>query len=125
MAGAEANRLPDGRTVTDDKDALYIDHEVADAWSGAFRLDWDEGGSRRHLQLRQGAAEAADLRARLGQLLPGELAPEALVVWPFEAFPFAMTLDYVRKFDDLPSPAKVSGAGAGAMRSHGTKGTGT
>ncbi len=125
VAGPEADRLPDGRTVTDYKDALYIDHEVADALSGAFRLEWDEGGPRLHLQLRQGAAEAADLRARLGQLLPGELAPEALVVWPFEAFPFGMTLDYERKFDYLPSPAKVSGAGAGATRSRGTKGTGT
>ncbi len=107
VAGAEADRLPDGRTVTDYKDALYIDHEVADALSGAFRLEWGEGGPRLHLQLRQGAAEAADLRARLGQLLPGELAPEALVVWPFETFPFGMTLDYERKFDYLPSPAKV------------------
>ncbi len=107
VAGAEADRLPDGRTVTDYKDALYIDHALADDLSGAFRLDWGEGRPRLHLQLRQGAAEAADLGARLSQLLPGELAPEGLVVWPFETFPFGMTLDYERKFDYLPSPAKV------------------
>jgi phenylacetate-CoA ligase len=107
VAGREGDRLGDGRTVTDYKDALYSDHEVADSLSGAFRLEAGEEGRRVHVQLRQGAAEPADLSARLHRLLPGELEAEGLVIWPFEDFPFGMTLDYERKFDYLAAPAKV------------------
>jgi hypothetical protein len=85
--------------VLDYKDALYADRVAARHLSGAFRLIWEDGALRVHVQLARGAIAPDDLSRRLLRALPGTLGRANLTVWPHDAFPFGMGLDYERKFE--------------------------
>lgn len=98
IGGRDSERLPDGTSVLDYKDALYADHGFADACTGAFKLRVEGGRTHIDLQLRPGAAQPADAHAFIAAS-GGTLSDEALHWWPYERFPHGMGVDYERKFD--------------------------
>ncbi len=120
IAGRDADVLPDGRTLLDIKDALYQRPDVADALTGAFRLEPDESGCTLHVQTghewggdEQGLCDA--LQACLP--VPPSRPIDRIRLWPYDAFPFGRSLDYERKFSYLakelrsepePSPGEAA-----------------
>ena len=98
LEGRASETLPDGSHVGAYKDALYADHAVARQLTGAFRLIASEDGCTMHVQLAPSHEPAADLERRILQALPASARPVRLVVWPYDRFPFGMTIDYERKF---------------------------
>lgn len=80
------------------KDSLYRAPGVADALTGAFRLEPHDKGYTLHLQCRPGLSGMQDLESSLRAALPEPLQGAEIRLWAYEAFPFGMTLDYERKF---------------------------
>lgn len=101
MAGREQDFLPDGRAVLDFKDALYARPDLADGFSGAFRIEVEGCDCRIHVQLREGLRPMEPgLAERLGALFPRstQAVQDSVRVWSYLDFPFGKTLDYERKF---------------------------
>jgi hypothetical protein len=66
--------------------------------TGAVRLTFAREDCTVHVQLVPGAAGSDTIARRLADLLPSANGPATVVCWPYEQFPFGMTLDYERKF---------------------------
>jgi phenylacetate-CoA ligase len=105
VTGRDTEQLPDGTHVLDYKDALYADHAIADACTGAFKLHPEPNGVRMQIQLRRGASAPAD-PAGLIAATGGRLRAEHIEWYAYEAFPYGMSLDYERKFDYFTAPAR-------------------
>jgi phenylacetate-CoA ligase len=98
LRGRERDTLPNGAHVATYKDAVYADHEVADRLTGAVRLTFDQEVCTMHVQLVPGGRDDRAVAATLRDSLPSAARPARIEVWPYEQFPFGMTLDYERKF---------------------------
>jgi phenylacetate-CoA ligase len=99
LAGRDKEQLPGGSHVGVYKDALYSDPVVADRLTGAFRVACLESGFVVvHVQLVRGAKSDREFGERLRAAL--RMPPDAgsVIVSSYEAFPYAMGLDYERKF---------------------------
>lgn len=104
VAGRREDRLADGRTLLDLKDALYSEDWVADRITGAFRVQGEGSGYRIDVQLRPGCDEDAEaLATRLGPLLRNSPAAprDEIRAWSSDSFPWRPALDYERKFPYL------------------------
>ncbi|SDX05846.1 hypothetical protein [Thiocapsa roseopersicina] len=101
VAGREKDVLPDGRTLLDIKDALYMQPHLADQLSGAFRIEPGDTGTRLHIQLGAGStAHENEIADGLATCLSGpeSVARDRIEIWRHGDFPFGRTLDYERKF---------------------------
>jgi phenylacetate-CoA ligase len=98
LQGREKERLPNASHVAVYKDALYADPAIARQVTGAVRLTFAGSDCTVHVQLTPGAAADAGSTGRLIEELPAAARPAEVVWWPYERFPFGMTLDYERKF---------------------------
>jgi phenylacetate-CoA ligase len=102
--------LPNGSHVGLYKDALYADHSVAGAVTGAVRLIVTDRQCTMHVQLVPGATPSTFLEQRIVSSVPRNVQPSRVVLWPYAQFPFGMTLDYERKFpyylSGEPEPAR-------------------
>jgi len=98
LQGREKERLPNGSHVAVYKDALYADPAIARQVTGAVRLTFAGADGTVHVQLIPGAPPDAGRTGRLIEVLPAAARPAEIVWWPYERFPFGMTLDYERKF---------------------------
>ena len=103
LFGRSRDALAGGLHVDDFKQALYLNPILARNCSGAFRLLPEEGGLRWVVQLaRDAQLTPTALAGRLSEHLP----PGALVqicCHAYADFPYAMTLDYERKFAYWPA----------------------
>lgn len=99
LKGRAKDQLPDGTHVSQYKDALYAHKDIAIRLTGAFRLEYAEERLLVHVQLRRGFQTESDLLKRLATALPGVVLPEQVHIWPYEQFPYGVTLDYERKFN--------------------------
>jgi phenylacetate-CoA ligase len=99
LQGRVKESLPNGSHVGVYKDALYADHAIAKQLTGAFRVIASENSCAMHVQLTAASQDAADsFEQRLLHTIPEAVRPERLVLWPYDRFPFGMTVDYERKF---------------------------
>jgi phenylacetate-coenzyme A ligase PaaK-like adenylate-forming protein len=98
LKGRDKDTLPDGSHVGVYKDALYADHQAARHLTGAFRLTCAAGRTGMDVQLAPPHAPHASIERAILKALPPHLQPARLRLWPYETFPFGMTLDYERKF---------------------------
>jgi phenylacetate-CoA ligase len=98
LEGRDRERLPNGSHVAVYKDALYADHEVAHQLTGAFRVVMTGERCTLHVQLTPAGSGGAALEQRLLEVLPAAARPDALVLWPYDRFPYGMSVDYERKF---------------------------
>lgn len=98
LQGRWKEALPNGSHVAVYKDALYADHDVADRLTGACRLELAGGSTTMHVQLAPRFETSVALEAALLAAIPAAARPDRLLVWPYERFPFGMSLDYERKF---------------------------
>lgn len=98
LRGREREALPNGATVALYKDALYADPLVADRLSGAVRLAFEGTDAVMHVQLGQACTDERGIGTALIGALPAHARPRDVVVWPYERFPFGMSLDHERKF---------------------------
>jgi phenylacetate-CoA ligase len=98
LQGRDTERLPNGSHVGVYKDALYADHVVARHITGAFRVIVSETTATMHVQLAPSQVAVDGLERRLRDAMPAQLRPARLVFWPYNRFPFGMTVDYERKF---------------------------
>lgn len=88
-----------GTTISAIKDRLYRTPALADALTGAFRLETKHGQARLHVQLRPRQGRTSELERLARAELSGVATPMAdITLWPYAQFPFGMTLDYERKF---------------------------
>lgn len=104
VAGRREDRLADGRTLLDLKDALYSEDWVADRVTGAFRVRNEGSGYRIDVQLRPGCDEDAEaIVTRLGPLMRHSSAAslDEIRAWSSDSFPWRPALDYERKFPYL------------------------
>lgn len=110
LRGREREALPNGATVGLYKDAIYADPSVADRLSGAVRLACAGSTVELHVQLAPACADDRGIAPSIAAILPAHARPHEVVVWPYDRFPFGMTLDYERKFvgyeaAEAPRPA--------------------
>jgi phenylacetate-CoA ligase len=98
LQGREKERLPNGSHVAVYKDVLYADHAIARRVTGAIRLTFEGSTCTAHVQLVPGSTADGEMTARLIAALPSSARPLEIVWWPYDRFPFGMTLDYERKF---------------------------
>jgi phenylacetate-CoA ligase len=116
LEGRVRERLPNGSHVGLYKDALYADHTIARQLTGAFRVIASEMTCTIHVQLMASAQASTDVvERRLLEAIPAAVRPARLVLWPYERFPFGMTVDYERKFayyvpGECASPSSFSGS---------------
>ena len=98
LRGREREALPNGAHVSLYKDAVYAETTVADRLTGAVRVAFDGTEATAHVQLIRHCTDDRDVAETLRAALPAHARPQQVVVWPYEQFPFGMTLDYERKF---------------------------
>jgi phenylacetate-CoA ligase len=98
LKGRDKETLPNGLHTGDYKDALYVNHEIARHFTGAFRLTFSGKKCTLHVQLVPSKTPSADLKHGILQAMPAALRPGDLVLWPHDQFPFGVSLDYERKF---------------------------
>lgn len=98
LQGREKERLPNGSHAAVYKDAVYADTAIARQVTGAVRLTFPGSDCTVHVQLVPEATPDDRLTPRLIEVLPAAARPAAVVWWPYNQFPFGMTLDYERKF---------------------------
>ena len=98
VRGRAREALPNGSHVAVYKDALYADPGVASRLTGAVRLTFVHAEATMHVQLVPGAIDDGRIAGTLREVLPAGSRPAGIEVWPYERFPFGMTLDYERKF---------------------------
>ena len=112
LRGREKEALPNGSHVGFYKDALYADHRIARLLTGAFRTTFSGHGARCTSSLRRatGAGSVVEqgiccARSRR------RCRPARLVLWPYDRFPFGMSLDYERKFTHYVPGERDAGPG--------------
>ena len=110
LRGREKEALPNGSHVGVYKDALYADHRTARRLSGAFRLEFDGERCTMHVQLTRPHTPHLSIEEAILRALPPRVRPSRLVLWPYDRFPFGMTLDYERKFTFYQSDAESRAA---------------
>jgi phenylacetate-CoA ligase len=98
LKGRQKEALPNGAHVGFYKDALYADPGVAANLTGALRLIFSGREFTMHVQLTRTGVLEPDLRQGILQAIPSAIQPRHLVVWPYDRYPFGMSLDYERKF---------------------------
>jgi phenylacetate-CoA ligase len=98
LMGRSRESLPYGSHVGVFKDALYADHRRADLLTGAFRVEMSGAAITMHVQLAPSTTATPSLERRLLEAIPEPVRPASVILWPYERFPFGMTLDYERKF---------------------------
>ena len=98
LQGRSTEVLPNGSHVATYKDALYRDPAAARCVTGAVRLIVNDGECTMHVQLTREAGPSLALEQTITNSVPSEARPTDVVLWPYHQFPFAMTLDYERKF---------------------------
>jgi phenylacetate-CoA ligase len=98
LEGRVREALPNGAHIGIYKDALYADQDVARKLSGAFRVQMVDGGCMLHVQMGNGQVPTEEIECALLQAIPEPVRPVRLVCWPYDRFPFGMTIDYERKF---------------------------
>lgn len=98
VRGRARDVLPDGSDVAFYKDAVYADASVADVLTGAVRVEMRDAHTTVHVQRTPTSPEDAGVRDRLRERLRGPRGTPDVQVWPHQAYPFGMTLDYERKF---------------------------
>jgi phenylacetate-CoA ligase len=98
LRGRSKEGLPNGSHVGVYKDALYADHSAAKQITGAFRVEFSGESCTLHVQLSGPEEMPATLTGRILESLPPRARPAQVTFWPFDRFPFGMTLDYERKF---------------------------
>jgi phenylacetate-CoA ligase len=98
LQGRDREALPNRAHVGVYKDALYANHEVARHLTGAVRLTFTGNRCTMHVQLVRGQAPEAVLEQALLGEIPVDIRPARVVLWPYDAFPYGMGLDYERKF---------------------------
>lgn len=94
VRGRTRDVLPDGSDVAFYKDAVYAEAAVADGLTGAMRVEARGGAVTVHVQQTRAAAAGRADADRLREVMGGA----DVRVWPYQAFPYGMTLDYERKF---------------------------
>jgi phenylacetate-CoA ligase len=100
LSGRDKDQLPSGLHVGQFKEMVCRDQHLAQALTGAFTLTSDTSGLRLHLQLCKGRDElTSQQQDSLVRVLPAGISEQAVSVWPYAEFPFAMTLDYERKLN--------------------------
>lgn len=98
LVGRERDALPNGSHVSAYKDALYADADVARDVTGAMRVVASGAACTMHVQLARGREAGPAFHARVRAALPTAAQPADVVFWPYQQFPYGMTLDYERKF---------------------------
>ena len=104
LRGRTREALPNGSHVIVYKDAVYADADVAACLTGAVRLMADGDRLTMHVQLVRDVRDAHGIAAKLTAALPARARLAAIEVWPYERFPFGMSLDYERKFVSYVPP---------------------
>ncbi|MDP2272386.1 MAG: hypothetical protein Q8N23_28860 [Archangium sp.] len=100
IRGREADVVTASTHLSEVKDALYRDPELADQLSGAFRLT--RGACTLDVQLQKFATATAEgLTAPLNALFAALLPGFSVRAWPYAQFPHGLELDYERKFKYL------------------------
>ncbi len=90
-----------GREIFADmiKNAFYSAEGVPGSITGYFRMCEESGRLRLEIQLKKGARSAEDVEKTLRPALREKLGVECdLLFYPYAGFPYAMELDYERKF---------------------------
>ncbi len=108
--GREGDRLADGVSLLDVKEALYANPDLARKLSGAFHVRPTVPGAAGitvEVQIGQGHRFDRWDREALERHLPRGIGRSELVVWPYAQFPYGMRLDYERKFNYL-APATMA-----------------
>jgi len=98
LRGRDNDLLPNGCHVAVYKDALYADHQAARCLTGAFRMAFSAGRIDMHVQLGRSLTAPSCVEQAILRSMPAEIRPDRVVAWPYERFPFGMSLDYERKF---------------------------
>lgn len=98
LRGRDKEALPNGSHVGFYKDALYVDHRIARRLTGACRMTFSDTQFTMHVQLVLSHVPHGSVERSLLEAMPSRMRPDRLVLWPYEQFPFGMTLDYERKF---------------------------
>jgi phenylacetate-CoA ligase len=98
LRGRSKEALPNGSHVGVYKDALYADRSAAKRITGAFRVKFSGQSCTLHVQVSGSGEMPPALKGRILDALPARARPDRVIFWPFERFPFGMTLDYERKF---------------------------
>lgn len=104
VRGRSREALPNGTSVALYKDVVYADAVTADRLTGAVRLTFEGTRAVMHVQLVRGCDDGTDIAATLTAHLPVHARPHEIVVWPYDTFPFGMSLDYERKFTGYVAP---------------------
>ncbi|MEO8767079.1 MAG: hypothetical protein ABI363_01810 [Nitrosospira sp.] len=109
LRGREKEMLPNESHVGFYKDILYADHLIANQLTGAFRLIFSGPEFAMHIQLAKTYLPSSSLQHDILQAIPSALQPLSVVLWPYERYPFGMSLDYERKFSHyVPGEAALS-----------------
>lgn len=104
LAGRESEMLVDGRSLLDIKDALYLQPDLADHLSGAWRIEPAPSGHWLHIQRSARCPDPARSDQALADALIASLPtppvghPDRVKIWGYADFPYGRTLDYERKF---------------------------
>jgi phenylacetate-CoA ligase len=98
LKGRQKEALPNGTHVGFYKDSLYADPDVAANLTGALRLIFSGRELAMHVQLTRTGVLDTDLHQGILQAIPSAIQPRHLVVWPYDKYPYGMSLDYERKF---------------------------
>lgn len=98
LKGRQKEALPNGTHVGFYKDALYADPGVAANLTGALRLIFSGREFSMHVQLTRTGVLDSYLRQGILQAIPYTIQPRHLIVWPYDKYPYGMSLDYERKF---------------------------
>jgi phenylacetate-CoA ligase len=98
LKGRQKEVLPNGTHVGFYKDALYADPGVAANLTGALRLIFSGKEFSMHVQLTRTGVLDSYLRQGILQAIPPVIQPRHLIVWPYDKYPYGMSLDYERKF---------------------------
>lgn len=84
------------------KQGLYEDFAVAAATTGYFRLSMNNETFLVEVQLRKGLADSPERETAFKTALAKHVAaPFQLQLYPYQAFPYSMELDYERKFKNI------------------------
>ena len=99
IQGRSTDQLPGGTHLSQYKEAIYRNPQIARLLTGAVRLETSVDGIQAHVQLRQGITPTPAIEARIGNLFSASINPGPQVtMWDYKQFPYGMTLDYERKF---------------------------
>jgi len=84
------------------KQGLYSDFTAAAATTGYFKLRVEGGGILVEIQLKKGVADSPELQDRFHRAIATFVSAECKVLlYEYQKFPYAMELDYERKFKNI------------------------